>query len=818
MNTIRTILIAAFLTIPFTGFSQKPLRVGIVKDASANEFEALSSQVKAEINALISARNKVTFIESNAQWQPQRVSENIQSFIADPEVDIIVTLGFLSSEAAAQLPSHPKPLIAGTILDRAFQNLPLQSDNSTGISNFSYIESWIRIKDDMLDFAQMFEFNRLAVVVPLPLMNEFKDIRQFLTKDSLDFEITFVPAEANSNPLSQVPEDADAVMILPLVQHIETEIKMFFTGLNQRGIPSLAISGPQYLELGATLTFTPQFTFQQLARQVALQVLKVTEGTNLKDIPVIPNGKERTPAINMESLRQMNRFPGWNTIANAILINVTQIPGEAMSLHQAIALALENNLQGKISDQDLLIAQKDVQIARSNVLPQIEVSGSGVQLSNNLVEASMGQKGEFTITGSATLKQVIYSEAAFANIAIKKLAAENSQQYNRQTMLDIVSNVSQAYISLLFAKSNLQIKKDNVYATLQNLKMSKAKEETGEIGISDVNRWTSELNLNKMELNDAEAKYKAAMYQLNQMLNTPITNAIATVDSTTIDQSVIPDQELLSSFFESPQLTEKYADFLISEMHTWSPELQQLLTAGQIVDRKRAMYIRQMFIPELALFGGTDKAFVRNGTISNPQLPIPPPPEDFTWNVGLRLSLPILEGGRKSAEAKRATIEQNKISWQKEELLSTLEQGIRSNVQLLKASYRDMNLSRNAAQAATDNYGVVQDAYSQGMATIVQLIDAQNVMIKTRVMAENAYFQYILNYIHTERLQGRFSFLEDETGKNKYIMTLIEYLKRERNYQGKVNSSEFSEKPLPSLRQLSLKKNEQVSITQEQVR
>lgn len=785
MSTIRTILliIAVFLLIPVIGFSQKPLRVGIVKDASGSEFEALSSQLKGEINALISARNKVTFKELDAQWQPQKARENIQNFTADPEIDIIVTLGFLSSEVATQLPSHHKPIIAATILDRTFQDLPLQSDNSTGISNFSYIESWVRIKDDMLDFGRMFKFNRLAVIVPQPLLDEFKDIKQFLTVDTLNFDVTFVSAEANSNPLSLLPEGTDAVMIFPLVQHIGSEIEMLFTGLNQRGIPSLTISGPQYLEFGATLTLTPQFSFLQLARQVALQVLKVSEGINLKDIPVILDGKEPTLVINMESLREMNKFPEWSTMSTAILINVTQMPGEVMTLQQAIALALENNLQGKISDQDLLIAQKDVQIARSNVLPQVELSGSGVQLSNNLVEASMGQKGEFTITGSATLKQVIYSEAAFANIAIKKLAAENSQQYNRQTMLDIVSNVSQVYISLLFAKSNLQIKNDNVYATLQNLEMAKAKEKTGEGGVSDVNRWISELNLNKMELNNAEAGYKAAMYQLNQMLNASITNTIATIDSTTIGQSVVLNQELLSSFFERPDLTEKYADFLIAEMHTWSPELQQLLTAGQIVDRKKAMHIRQMFIPELALFGGADQAFVRDGVISNPLLPILPPPDGITWNVGLRLSLPILEGGRKSAETKRAAIEQDKITWQKEELLSTLEQGIRSNVQLLKASYRDLDLSRNAAQAATDNYGVVKDAYSQGMTTIVQLIDAQNVMIKTRLMAENAYYQYILDYIHTERLQGRFSFLEDETGKNQYISTMVDYLRNERSEQ-----------------------------------
>lgn len=778
MKTIHTLLLAitVFLTVPFAAFSQKPFTVGIVKDASGNEFDALSNEVKTEIEALLSVRDGVRFKELNAQWETGKVDENIQAFLNDTEVDIVLTLGLLSSEAAARLAEYRKPVIAATILDRTFQDLPLQADNSSGVSNFSYVESWVRFKSDMLDFARMFQIIHLAVVVPQPLLEEFKDVKGFLTEDALPFEISFVTAEEGVNPFYEMPENTDAAMIFPLVQHNRNEIQAFLTELNQRGIPSLALAGTEYLELGATLTLTPHLSFQQMARQVALRVLKVSEGTNLMDIPVSMDGMDdkiaRTPVINMQSLRQMNKFPRWSAMANAILMNVAAVPGEELSLRQAIAQALENNLQGKIADQDLLMAQKDVRIARSNVLPQIEVSGSGVQLSQNLVEASMGQRGEFTITGSASLKQVIWSEAAFANIAIKKLAAETSHQYNRQTMLNIVSDVSKAYISLLFAKSNLQISNDNVYATMQNLELAKAKEKSGEGGISDVNRWTSELNMNKMTLNDAQATYRAAMYQLNQLLNYPIANSIATADSVNVDQTVVPDRDLLSVFFDSPELTEKYADFLIEGMQIWSPELQQLHTAGQMVDRKRAMNIRQMFVPELALFGGADQAFVREGTISNPKLPIPPPPDDITWNVGLRLSLSIFEGGRKSTEAKRSAIEQDKISWQKEELFGTLEQGIRANVQLLKASYRELDLSQNAAQAAADNLEVVRDAYSQGMATVVQLIDAQNMMIKTRLMAQSSYYQYVLDHIHTQRLYGRFIFLEDEGEQQAYVEEL----------------------------------------------
>ncbi len=44
----------------------------------------------------------------------------------------------------------------------------------------------------------------------------------------------------------------------------------------------------------------------------------------------------------------MDRFPNWSVLENAVLLNVDKMSGEELTLHQAIALALENSLQGKI--------------------------------------------------------------------------------------------------------------------------------------------------------------------------------------------------------------------------------------------------------------------------------------------------------------------------------------------------------------------------------------------------------------------------------------------------------------------------------------
>jgi outer membrane protein len=46
-------------------------------------------------------------------------------------------------------------------------------------------------------------------------------------------------------------------------------------------------------------------------------------------------------------------------------------------------------------------------------------------------------------------------------------------------------------------------------------------------------------------------------------------------------------------------------------------------------------------------------------------------------------------------------------------------------------------------------------------------------------MAIGSRYQYILDYIKTERLQGKFFFLEDESEKAQYTNRLLNYLTEE---------------------------------------
>ncbi|MFA6759213.1 MAG: TolC family protein, partial [Bacteroidales bacterium] len=136
------------------------------------------------------------------------------------------------------------------------------------------------------------------------------------------------------------------------------------------------------------------------------------------------------------------------------------------------------------------------------------------------------------------------------------------------------------------------------------------------------------------------------------------------------------------------------------------------------------------------------------------------------------------DGGRKREEVKKTKIEQEKIALEERNLLNKLSRAVFSNVQFLSASYKEVKLAERAFNAAQANYNMVQDAYLTGVVNISQLIDAQNAMLKTKIMALSAQYQYALDFIKTERLQGRYTFLDSKNEKNRYRNLMLTYLNR----------------------------------------
>ncbi len=108
--------------------------VGIVFDGPPPEperFTALVELVREETTSLTRRDFAVAFPRDKqltADWTIEGIRRAVDEQLADPEVDLVLTLGLFSSHDASRRRDLPKPVLAPVGVDVDAQSLPVRSD------------------------------------------------------------------------------------------------------------------------------------------------------------------------------------------------------------------------------------------------------------------------------------------------------------------------------------------------------------------------------------------------------------------------------------------------------------------------------------------------------------------------------------------------------------------------------------------------------------------------------------------------------------------------------------------------------------------
>ena len=70
--------------------------------------------------------------------------------------------------------------------------------------------------------------------------------------------------------------------------------------------------------------------------------------------------------------------------------------------------------------------------------------------------------------------------------------------------------------------------------------------------------------------------------------------------------------------------------------------------------------------------------------------------------------------------------------------------------------------SLEAEEAARRNYDLVLDAYSKGLLSVLDLLDAQNAALVASEAAANATYDFLVDYVEVERAAGYLTCLMNE--------------------------------------------------------
>ncbi len=760
---VACLVVTSVLVLPTQDIlaeSKNDVTIGIVHDGLARHPDVFFGDLENELTALLGSRYNVQLPPDrilDAEWSAENATAYYARLMEDRQVDIVLGFGPLAGTVIAKAQVYPKPVIIVGILDPELQSIRLVGKNISNVHNLTYLLFNRSIARDLKTFYRVYPYKKVGIVFHgslldlIPLEND--NLRNVMAETGSEF-VPLPVREGIEDVLSSL-DGVDAIYLGYLEQFEGDEKVHLIDELNARGIPTFGFSRRD-VNQGALAGTMPEENLPKIWRRIALNVESILEGEDAADLPVTFSFEQKI-AINMETARKIGFSPKFTILSEAELINRYVVPTDrVLSLVDVMREAMTASLELEIEAAGVRSAEKDVSLARTNLLPSLTLGAAGVKIGEEQAAGSMGQQAERTISAAATVEQVVFSERAIGNVAIQKHLRLASEYGYGQVKLNVILNAATAYFDVLSAQTALKIQEDNIRLTERNLEVSKQREAVGHSGPSDVYRWESSLATATTNLLAAEQNVTLAKIQLNQLLNRPLDEAFIVQEATLTDSVYLSYLTAAREFVDNPRSLEIYTNFLIAETLHNSPEIQELDASIAALERSLTSYRLRPFLPSIGLGAEARRIADRSGAGSD----VPgTDPVDDTWNVSIVASLPLFEGGSNRVNAQQTKINIDQLKSRREQLAQVVELNLRAAI--LQTSVKVVNLesSQRSADFAGRSLELVQDAYSRGSVSIVELIDAQNAALNAESAELNSVYELLTSLLKTERAVGRFTLL-----------------------------------------------------------
>ena len=740
--------------------AQRPavVHVAIVTDGPSERAAPLRALFLEELRALNRGEFDIQ-TPADLQLEADRTLSGARAaldrVLADPRTDLVITLGLLGSHAAAQRVTLPKPVLAPFVADRKLQGLPFKNGVS-GKPNLSYISLDVDIGRDLMAFREIVPFARLAFLLDGAMLEAIPAIRDEVARTGRTLGVTVTPvavADAAAPALAAIPADIQAVYVGPLLRLSASEYQRLVAGLIERRLPSFAFAGKSDVELGLLLGIAPALDMERIARRVALNARRILLGEDAASLPVAFARAEGL-TLNLRTARAIGFSPGWQLLTRAELLHDEPEPaGPPLTLASAVREAVELNLSIRIAQANVAAGKQNIRQARAALLPQLGLGGRYVGIEEDDATAIPG-RAERTTSGSLTLDQSLYSEPAWANLAVQERLQTAREHEREQVRLDIVLDTARAYLGVLRAKTNERVQKNNLRLTRSNLELARARRRIGTAGPSEVYRWESEIANAQRAVVEAQAQTRVAELALNALLHRPLEQPLATAEVGLDEPNLIASQQRLYDLIDNPASFRVLRDFVVQDAFAAVPELRQLDARIAAQERTLDSARRAFWQPSVGLHADRTETFARDGARGAPL----PGIDDHETTIALQLSIPLFTSGARSAQQAKAYEELSGLRVQRTAIAERVEQRVRAALHTTRGAYTAIRLSRAAADAARNNLDVVRDAYSRGTVSILDLLDAQNAALLAELRAATVVYDFIGGLMEVERAAARFDF------------------------------------------------------------
>ena len=392
----------------------------------------------------------------------------------------------------------------------------------------------------------------------------------------------------------------------------------------------------------------------------------------------------------------------------------THLPADAptqalkLTLDQAVGLALKQNPTAQIAILTAAQSEQDKNIARSELLPQVNAKISDEAQKVNLL-AQFGGKTPFpgfpktlgpyqVFSAGPTFGGPVFDLTLWKRYQAARETMSASKANSLSTREQVILLVVSQYIGTLRAVANVQASQSRVELAqaLYDQAADLQKEGVG-TGI-DTLRANVELQNEKQRLIQAETDRETFLYGLSRLLNLDPRQPIELGDSL--------------SFFDTPQPeVETSLELALAERQEWKAMESQIKAAGS--QKKAAQFSR---LPSLRFDG--DFAYV--GTSGNTTLP--------TYTYQASVNLPIFTDGRIHAEIVRADLEIRKLEQQQADLRNQIALDVKTALLNLSSARNEVQVANLGVVLSKEEVDQARDRFKAGVANNIEVIQAQDAL------------------------------------------------------------------------------------------
>ena len=403
---------------------------------------------------------------------------------------------------------------------------------------------------------------------------------------------------------------------------------------------------------------------------------------------------------------------------------------QKITLAEALKMGLENRLEIRNQNLQVQIAENENNKVTAKWLPQLSGSADfrwNTQLQTTVLPfditgrnpggTTQAQLGlPFNNTLGVQLDQKIYDAGQIVDKKINNVQIENQQNTLEQQKINIKQSITEAYYLVVFNQERIAFAEKQAERNQANLEAAETKWKAGTLLQDEYDRFVLDLSNAKISLQkakqDLELSLEALRYQVNSKNNiTEVADKLAGILKAM-------DNLTASMIEQRPEIKAEEIGFKLNELNAKKQRIRNLPTVSAYGNYS-ALQLSNEFNP------------FQSGTW-------------FPFNyVGLRVNIPIFDGGQARFSAKEFTVRQEINRNNVEKLKADFDYEAKNAFKQMTQARLDVEETQKNVTLAQQILATNQLRYDKGALTLSDLKNAEFSLQN----AENNYLTSVYNFL-----------------------------------------------------------------------